>query len=229
MLALGCPAAFGANQTVIAKSSSNVFDPASVTITQGETVTWNNDGGNVHNVHFDDGLFEMPMDPDPTMWSVFRTFMQPGTYTYYCEAHQSVGMTGTVVVNPPPPGGGGGGTPGTSPTPNAAPVSSLIAPSKQRVNKLFVRASMNEAGTLAATGTVSVPSGAAKVYRFKRASKAVSANQSVKLRLKLSKSGLKRVKRALPRKKRLRANITLTATDSTGKQTIRKLKVRLTR
>ena len=229
MLALGCPAAFGANQTVIPKSSSNTFDPASVTITQGETVTWNNDGG-FHNVHFDDGLFEMPMDPDPTTWSVFRTFMQPGTYTYYCEAHQSVGMTGTVVVNPAPSGGGGGGgTPGPTPTPDAAPVSSLIAPPKQRLHKLFVRASMNEAGTLAATGTVSVPRGAAKVYRFKRASEAVSANQPVKLRLKLSKSGLKRVTRALRRKKSLRANITLTATDTTGKQTIRKLKVRLTR
>jgi plastocyanin len=228
MLAAGCPAALGANQTVTAKSSpNNVFDPASVTITQGETVTWNNDGGNFHNVHFDDESFVMPMTPDTSMWSVFRTFMQPGTYTYYCEVHRAQGMTGTVVVNAPPPGGGGGGTPGPAPTPDTPPVSSLVSPSKQRVARLFVRASMNEAGTLAATAAVGVP-GAAKVYRFKRVSKAVAANQSVKLRLRLSKSKLKRVRRAL-RTRKLRASITLTATDTTGKQTIRKRKVRLTR
>jgi plastocyanin len=229
-LALGCPAAFGANQTVTA-NMSNAFVEASVTITQGETVTWMNVGGGLHNVHFDDDSFIEPNPPSSTDWTVYRTFAQPGTYPYYCQVHGAaggIGMSGTVTVNPAPPGGGGG-TPGPNPAPDAAPVSSLIAPPKQRVHKLFVRASMNEAGTLAATGTVSVPAGAAKVYRFKRASEAVSANQSVKLRLKLSKSGLKRVKRALRRKKRLRANITLTATDTTGKQTIRKLKVRLTR
>jgi plastocyanin len=230
-LALCCEPALGANYPVSA-TASNTFSPDPVTITQGDTVTWTNVGGGLHNVHFDDDSFIEPNAPSTTAWTVSRAFAQPGNYPYYCEIHGGkggLGMSGTVTVNAAPPGGGGGGTPGPGPAPDAAPISSLIAPSKQRVHKLFVRASMNEAGTLAATGTVSVPAGAAKVYRFKRASKAVSANQSVKLRLKLSKGGLKRVKRALRKKKSLRANITLTATDTTGKQTIRKLKVRLTR
>src|SRR5256885_574747 len=82
-----------------------------------------------------------------------------------------------------------------------ATVASLISASKQRVDKLFVRASMNEVGTLTAAGTVAVPAGAAKLYRFKSVSKAVSANVPVKLPLKLSKKSLKVVKAALRRRK----------------------------
>jgi plastocyanin len=233
ILTFGCTPAFAANQAV--SVSSNVFEPASVTITQNETVTWTNTGGS-HNVKFDDGLFEMPADPSATMWTVFRTFPQPGSYTYFCEAHQADGMTGTVVVNPAPPGGGGGGGGGGSgggggpgPIADTAPVSSLISPSKQDIDKLFVRASMNEAGTLAATGRVSVPGGASELYRFKRASKTVAASQSVKLRLKLSKKALKSAKRALRRGRKLRAKITLTARDATGHETLRRQTIRLTR
>jgi plastocyanin len=229
MLALCCPVALGANVTV-QTTSSNTFDSNSVVITQGDTVTWDNTTG-FHNVHFDDQLFTMPDPPMPAPWSVFRKFDQPGTYTYYCEVHQTVGMTGTVVVNPSPPaGGGGGGTPGPGPAPvDTAPISSLIGSSKQRVGKLYVRASMNEPGTLTATGTVGVPGGAAKVFRFKAVSRQVSANVPVRLRLKLPRRALKAVKRALARRKKLRAIITLTAKDATGHQAVRKQTIRLTR
>jgi plastocyanin len=230
-----CPAALGANYDVAAKSSPNAFAPSSITITQGDTVTWSNTGG-THNVKFDDGSFEMPPDPISDAWSVPRKFDVPGTYRFYCEAHGDVGgvgMSGVVTVNSLPPAGGGGGGGGPGPTPgptvDAAPVSSLTSPSKQDVDKLFVRASMNEAGTLAATGTVSVPRGAAKTYRFKRASKTVSANQTIKLRLKLSRKALKTVRRALRHRGKLSAKITLTARDLTGRETTRKQTIRLTR
>lgn len=225
-----CPAAFGAGQTVTATSGSNVFSPSSVTITQGETVTWNNDGGNFHNVHFDDESFVEPPTPLDSMWSAIRTFSQPGTFTYYCEVHKDQGMTGAVVVNPPPPGGGGGaggGGPGGSGPPDTGPVTSLISPSKQDVDKLSVRASMNEAGTLTATGSVGI-SGAAKTYRLKRASRTVSASQSVKLRLKLSRKALRAVKRAIRHRRKARAKVTLTALDTTGHQTIRRQTISLT-
>ena len=87
---------------------------------------------------------------------------------------------------------------------------------------------MNEAGTLTATGTVSVP-GASKAYALRRVSRAVTAGQIVKLRLKLRKQALKAVKRALLRGRKPRAKITLTAKDATGKETRRKQTVRLTR
>jgi plastocyanin len=117
------PAADAAAQTVNALPSS-VFSPADVSIAQGETVTWNNMGGN-HNVRFDDGSFDMPAQPSSTAWSVQRTFDQVGNFTYYCEQHST--MTGIVRVGTgttPPPGGTtpppGGTTPppgGTTPSP----------------------------------------------------------------------------------------------------------------
>jgi len=222
------PGARAANVDVAAKTGFQ-FAPHSVTITVGDTVTWTNQDVDYHNVLFDDGQFDMPPDPALPPWSVSRTFTAPGTYTYYCEAHKDVGMTGTVLVTAPPAGGGGGGG-GSTPPPAAdtAPVASLSAASTQRVAKLFVRASMSEAGTLAASGTVSVP-GAAKVYKLRRASRSVTANQQVKLRLKLSARALRAAKRALRRGRRIRAKVSVTATDMTGHDTIRRQTIRLKR
>lgn len=212
------------------------FTPAALTITAGDTVTWTNTSAGFHNVHFDDGLFDMPPDPAVGMWSVYRTFGQAGTYTYYCEAHRDAGMTGSVVVNAAPAdgggsgGGGAGGAPGPPPTVvDEAPVSSLVGPPKQDVDKLFVRASMNEAGTLSALASVSVPGGAARLYRFKRTARTVAPDQPVKLRLKLAKRSLRAVKRALRRGRKLRARVTVTAADAAGQETVRKQKIRLTR
>jgi plastocyanin len=228
--ALCCAPAFGAVQTVTATSGTmNVFSPNLVTITQGDTVAWNNDGGNFHNVHFEDDSFVMPMTPMDTMWSVSRTFTQPGTFKYYCEVHKDQGMSGTVVVNAPPAGGGGAGGGPTAPPVDRAPVSTLVSSSKQRLDKLFVRASMNETGTLTATGTVSVPGHSARLYRFKSVSRHVPANVPVKLRLKLPGQAQKAVKRALRQRRKLRAKVTLTARDATGHRTVRRQTIRLTR
>jgi plastocyanin len=228
-LVLCCPPAFGVNATVGA-TVNDVFDPSWVTITQGDTVTWTNDGGHDHNVSFEELSFLMPTTPSKT-WTVYNTFTQPGTYHYYCKLHGAaggIGMAGTVVVNPAPPGGGGGGggTPGPADT---APVSSLVAASKQHIDRLFVRASMNEPGTLTASGTVAVPGGAAKLYRFKPASKQVSPNVPVKLALKLPKNASRAVKAALRHRRKLSAKVTLTARDATGHQTVRQQTIRLSR
>lgn len=232
-LALGCPAR-GATVAIqaVSNGSESVFAPAAVTITQGDTVTWSTDGIDAHNVHFEEFSFVMPDSPSTSVgWPVSTSLTQPGTYHYYCDAHGGpggVGMSGTIVVNAAPAGGGGG--PGPPPPPaDTAPVSTLIAPSKQRVDELYVRASMNEAGTLAAAGTVAAPGGAAKRYRLKRTTRSVSANQSVKLRLKLAARALRRVKRALRHGRRLRAKILVTARDATGHETVRRQTVRLKR
>jgi plastocyanin len=94
------------NQTVMALSGPNRFVQSSVTINQGETVTWQN-GGGTHNVQFNDGSYEMPANPSSDSWTVSRTFNTPGTFTYVCRQH-APGMAGTVTVLPanPPPGGG---------------------------------------------------------------------------------------------------------------------------
>ena len=112
-LALAGPAT-AADQTVNATGSAT-FSPASVTINPGEKVTWKNQSG-FHNVVFDDGSYTQPAEPSFSMWSVDRTFPNPGTFKYHCGFH-GTSMSGTVVVQapggeqPPPTGGGADTTP----------------------------------------------------------------------------------------------------------------------
>ncbi len=91
----------------------------------------------------------------------------------------------------------------------------LDATSPQKIGKLFVEAQMAEPGTVSATGTVKVPN-ASKVYRFKTASAKVFPGTRVKLKLRLPKKALKVVKKALKRKKKLKAKVTVTAKDLAG-------------
>jgi plastocyanin len=94
-----CPAALANNQAVTL-DLSNTFTPSTVTVFQGETVTWNNTGG-FHNVKFDDGSYTQPASPQSAPWTVSRTFTTPGSFRYYCQVHGGpggVGMSGIVNV-----------------------------------------------------------------------------------------------------------------------------------
>ena len=70
-----------------------VFEPATLRVTPGTTVTWTNNDGSNHNVVFPDQKSGR-LKHDAT-WS--RTFDQPGTYDYYCAIH-GPSMSGTVIV-----------------------------------------------------------------------------------------------------------------------------------
>ncbi len=113
-LLLASPAALAENQSVSSccpPGQGNMFTPKSVSIEVGESVTWTNQAGGFHNVVFDDGSFAQPSDPDPSPWTVTRTFNAAGEFLYYCEQHGNkggVGMAGKVVVGggaQPAPGG----------------------------------------------------------------------------------------------------------------------------
>jgi plastocyanin len=82
--------------------SGNVFSPAIVTITAGQSVTWVwPEGSGSHNV-VPDGE-EPPssgqLQEGPATYT--HTFQEPGRYRYYCSAHGGpggVGMSGEVFV-----------------------------------------------------------------------------------------------------------------------------------
>jgi plastocyanin len=96
-------AASAATVNVASGQPSNAYTPKDVTITHGDTVTWNNFSG-THNVHFDNGSFDQPPNAISGAWTVSKTFTTTGTYRYYCELHggpNGVGMAGTVTVKPP--------------------------------------------------------------------------------------------------------------------------------
>ena len=70
------------------------FDPATITIKVGETVTWINQDTVGHTVVSDDGSWS---SKDLAKGDKFiHTFDKAGTVTYKCGVHPS--MTGSVVV-----------------------------------------------------------------------------------------------------------------------------------
>jgi plastocyanin len=73
------------------------FVPDPITITVGTTVTWTNVATDIpHTTTSDTGLWDSGnRNPGQTFSFTFNT---PGTFTYHCTYHQSVGMTGTITV-----------------------------------------------------------------------------------------------------------------------------------
>ena len=79
---------------------SNFFNPASLTINQGDTVVWTNTGGN-HNVDGTDVTNPVSFINGPassSAWTYQYIFTVPGTYNYVCTPH-APGMAGSVTVN----------------------------------------------------------------------------------------------------------------------------------
>jgi plastocyanin len=82
----------------VAATASNSFDPPSVDISAGGTITWTFLGGagDQHNVTFSTG--GSPSNIGNTgSGTASRTFTTAGTYHYSCTNHP--GMNGTVVVH----------------------------------------------------------------------------------------------------------------------------------
>jgi plastocyanin len=70
------------------------FSPGTITINQGDTVTWVNDGPTPHSATASDGSFDTGVFPAGQSRS--HTFSQAGTFAYICTPHPN--MRGTVVV-----------------------------------------------------------------------------------------------------------------------------------
>jgi YVTN family beta-propeller protein len=70
------------------------FNPGSITIHPGESVTWSNDDGSPHALVFKDGVGgTVSLSPGQ---SFTRTFAKAGTYDYSCSFHPY--MTAKIVV-----------------------------------------------------------------------------------------------------------------------------------
>jgi LPXTG-motif cell wall-anchored protein len=78
------------------------FQPGSVTIDQGDTVTGTNNGPTAHSATAPDGSFDTGIFPAGQSRS--HTFDQAGTFSYICTPHPN--MHGTIVVRASQSGGG---------------------------------------------------------------------------------------------------------------------------
>jgi plastocyanin len=74
------------------------FEPGTLTVAAGATVTWTNEGSRPHTVTADDGSFDSGrLDPGEQF---SQTFDQPGTFAYHCGFHPE--MQGSIVVTEEP-------------------------------------------------------------------------------------------------------------------------------
>lgn len=82
-----------AGETVVDATADNRWDPETLTIAAGESITFRWTGPVPHNVRID-GLIDTPV----TATGQYRvTFETPGTYSYICDVHLAT-MVGTVTV-----------------------------------------------------------------------------------------------------------------------------------
>ena len=110
-----------------ADSAAPTWDPSSVTIRTGGTVTFQVDSQLPHTVQFSDNVpcegEPGPSDIPPATWTATCHFDHAGSYQFLCPYHYA-SMKGTVVVQDPaasPTPTVIGGTPTPTPDPGATP------------------------------------------------------------------------------------------------------------
>lgn len=95
-LVLAATAAQAANVEV--KIDNFVFNPQTVTVKAGDTVTWVNHDDIPHTATSKTGTFRSKaLDTDDKFSFTFTT---PGTFAYFCALHPH--MTGSIVVEAGP-------------------------------------------------------------------------------------------------------------------------------
>jgi plastocyanin len=74
------------------------FDPETIEVMAGDTVTWQWDHANRHSVTSDTGVWDSGFKDGTPFPSFPFTFTNTGTFPYHCNVHPE--MTGTVKVKP---------------------------------------------------------------------------------------------------------------------------------
>jgi plastocyanin len=116
--AMALTACSGGEPGTVAMVDGLRFEPETIRIEAGDTVTFVNDSADVHTVTAEQGSFPSGADyfssggfesEDAARDDIERGFIgpeedygvtldEPGTYAYVCIPHESSGMRGTIVV-----------------------------------------------------------------------------------------------------------------------------------
>lgn len=79
--------------------SANRFSPKTITISVGQAVTFVNTGSVPHTATADPGSGTWTSgELLPGKSYTTPPFMTPGTYSYHCLYHQTLGMVGSIIV-----------------------------------------------------------------------------------------------------------------------------------
>jgi plastocyanin len=76
----------------------NVFDPAELSVAAGSELTLKNEGSNLHNFSIDGQDVDKDVNAGETEQEDVLEGLQPGTYTFFCKYHRSLGMEGTLTI-----------------------------------------------------------------------------------------------------------------------------------
>jgi len=81
--------------------TASTFNPVSLTVPPGATVTWRGTSGS-HTVTNDPGSGEVFNQAINGTGTFSHTFTTAGTFTYHCQFHglPGTGMHGTIIVSP---------------------------------------------------------------------------------------------------------------------------------
>ena len=97
VVAAGCGGTGNSSEPVatteVAMAKSYVFEPKTIAIEAGQTVTWTNDDNFTHTVQVE-GQEDHKVEQDESVSIEFDT---PGTYHYVCTLHRQ-DMDGEVIV-----------------------------------------------------------------------------------------------------------------------------------
>lgn len=88
----------GASVVEIHLTAGAAFSPSEVTISPGTTVRWINDTSTFHTITPRDHSEWERVELDEADEVFEHTFEAAGTFDYFCEPHESAGMTGTITV-----------------------------------------------------------------------------------------------------------------------------------
>jgi plastocyanin len=98
LLLAGSPGVMANDQPSAATAEVKIdnfsFEPQTITIPVGATVTWTNRDDIAHTVVSTDGVFKSKVRDTDERFSY--TFTKAGTYPYFCSVHPK--MTGKIVV-----------------------------------------------------------------------------------------------------------------------------------
>jgi hypothetical protein len=109
----------------------------------------------------------------------------------------------------------------------------LSASRTQRVLKqrgIRLKLSANEDATFTASAKVALPTGVARTLRFKRSKATLKAGARKTVKLGLAKRTLAQLRKALkPRRRTLKAKVTIIARDAAGNSSTKRLTIKLKR
>ena len=217
--------AFVANSAGVGQASS--FDASGTAVPGGRATRF--------DWSFGDGTTLLDGGPTPE-----HTYDSPGTYTVGLtvtnDCSDAASFVGETVFTGQTAHCNGSPQATTTRTLDAsAPTITLKGKKTQKGSKLVkVKVTVDEAATVAGTGTIKVPvvkgsalAAKSKKSKLKQQTKQAAAGETVTLKLKLSKKAIKLTKKAQRKGKKPKAKVTVTATDAAGNESQAKRKIKL--